>query len=221
MEADGDFIQFYHSHILEQHADEIAESILMYQKYVDPYGVVVSNRGGWQSRSASTAIGFNPSATLLPFQTQWAQHFSEYLDNIKEDYDRWYFSETVPDMPESEILESMYNDGLIDQYGRVNPNDVSKTAWLNINWQDDFNHTHDHILEGDTNRKHTYIPDVAGVFFVTDSYKEFYYYHDGKKIHPPMKSGDIVLFSRYLPHGVEPHKITKPRISIAIDIVYV
>ena len=46
----------FKSSVLAQQCERIGEQILNYQKYIDPIGSVVTNRGGWQSRFLEGAI---------------------------------------------------------------------------------------------------------------------------------------------------------------------
>ena len=109
----------FKSSVLAQQCENIGEQVLNYQKYIDPIGIVRSNKGGWQSQFG--VDGF-------PFYTQWSTYLFDFLTNKYIDY-----------------IEKFYNRQILVEPSRQS---WITRAWFNINWPGDYNHEHNHLPSG-------------------------------------------------------------------------
>ena len=200
----------FKSSVLAQQCEKIGEQILNYQKYIDPFGRVVSNRGGWQSRFRT-----------LPFPDVWGEYLRILSWECYKQYvDKFYGYRA--DTTDQRAVEQSYN----------------MDFWFNINWPGDYNKEHDHLPDssGDIdeffyvppemkNDRDFWLPLASATFYVTDTHNTFFVskvskgpVEDGERKYIDCNAGDFIIMHPNINHGISINKQESPRISIAYNI---
>ena len=201
------------SSVLAQQCEHIGEQILNYQKYIDPIGTVISNRGGWQSK-----FDMSSGAPDFPFWDAWVGYLFQVVEATYIDY-----------------VEKFYNK----QISAARIVQTWKTwAWCNINWPGDYNRAHIHLpLDTPTdeffyipaeikNDREFWLPQASGSFYVTDSHNTFYFSkktfvgdsEEKEREYIDFNAGDLWIGNSSLIHGVGINKQNVPRITISYNI---
>jgi hypothetical protein len=196
----------FKSSVLAQQCENIGEQVLNYQKYIDPIGIVRSNKGGWQSQFG--VDGF-------PFYTQWSTYLFDFLTNKYIDY-----------------IEKFYNRQILVEPSRQS---WITRAWFNINWPGDYNHEHNHLPSGADeffyippeiqNDRELWLPMASGSFYITDSHNTFFVSKrstiettvEEEREYMDFKAGDTWIGDSSLVHGVSENKQNVPRITMSFN----
>jgi hypothetical protein len=206
-----DYLLKCKSSVLAQQCEKIGEQILNYQKYIDPIGLVRSNRGGWQSK-----FDMSDGAIDFPFFDEWSSYLFNFIDSNYIDF-----------------IEKFYNR-------RVMHNPIEQSwiirAWFNINWTGDWNHEHNHLPNGVDeffyippeikNDRELWLPMASGSFYITDSHNTFFVSKrstiettvEEEREYMDFKAGDTWIGNSSLIHGVSENKQNVPRISMSFNI---
>jgi len=208
------------SSVLAQQCEKIGEQILNYQKYIDPIGLIKSNRGGWQSQ-----FDMSNGAPTFPFLDEWSNYFFHSIHLYYADY-----------------IEKFY-EKQGKKKERTDQSWVTK-AWININWPGDYNHEHNHLPSGADEffyippeikqKRDFWLPMASGSFYVTDSHNTFFLNQDPtpkttyllndyivkeeEREYIDFNAGDFWIGHSGLIHGVSENKQNVPRISISFNI---
>ena len=203
----------FKSSVLAQQCENIGEQVLNYQKYIDPIGLVISNRGGWQSR-----FDMSGGAPTFPLYDTWSNYLFELLQTSYADYVEKFYEKQIM----VERVEQSWNT----------------RAWFNINWPGDYNREHMH-LPPDTptdeffyvpaeikNDREFWLPQASGSFYVTDSHNTFYFSKNStlgtteekEREYIDFNAGELWMGNSGLIHGVGKNKQNVPRITISYNI---
>ena len=207
----------FKSSVLTQQCERIGNQILNYQKYIDPIGHVLTNRGGWQSR-------FNLQS--FPFLDEWAGYLVQVLTQCYYDY-----------------VEKFYENSYKELYAdRDNEQRFTIFPWFNINWPGDYNlehvHAHPNRQPGPPRYENEFyylspemkddrefwLPQAFGNFYVTDSDNTFFVTEvphgstkEEERTYIDLNAGDFVIGHPSINHGVSENKQGCPRISISYN----
>ena len=205
----------FKSSVLAQQCEKIGEQILNYQKYIDPIGAIVSNRGGWHSK-----FDMDNGKANFPFFGEWAEYLFKLLCECYGDYIEKFY-------------EKQYREFWSDKQPWI------IVAWFNINWLGDYNKEHSHLGKGPQNADEYYyvppemkndrefwLPMAIGNFYVTDSHNTFFVSKvprgptkEEERKYIDFNAGDFLIAHPNLNHGVGINKQESPRISIAFNII--
>ena len=203
------FIKFKSS-VLAQQCERIGEQILNYQKYIDPIGLVISNRGGWQSK-----FEMSGGAPTFPFYDEWSNYLFEQLRMCYADYVEKFY--------EKQILEEKVEQSW------------TTPAWFNINWPGDYNKEHLHYVDEFyyippeiKNDREFWLPVASGSFYVTDSHNTFFVsknptstfmtIEEKERKYIDFNAGDFWIGHSGLVHGVSENKQNVPRITMSFNM---
>ena len=206
--------------ILAQQCESIGKQILNYQKYIDPIGRAISNRGGWQSKNTS------PGTPPFLFRDEWTEYLGIILNNCYTDYVQHFYKKRYT---------GLYGHTKEAQNFRINP-------WININWPGDYNVEHCHapvnddpelpifrdefyyIHPGREGDREFWLPHAFGNFFVTDSHNTFFVTEvpygpaeEKERTYIDFNAGDFCIGHPIINHGVGINKQTSPRITISFN----
>ena len=210
----------FKSSVLAQQCEGIGKQILDYQKYIDPIGHIISNKGGWQSK-----FDMSGGASTFPFHDEWSKYLFHLIWVCYIDYVEKFYEKQIKDLLSS---------------GKIAQSCITM-AWFNINWLGDYNNEHLHLPTNspDTdeffyvppeikNDREFWLPVASGSFYVTDSHNTFFV---SKNPTPTLKTteekerkyidfnaGDFWIGNSDLIHGVGVNKQNVPRITISFNI---
>ena len=201
----------FKSSVLAQQCERIGNQILNYQKYIDPIGRVMTNRGGWQSRFHEICF---------PFYDEWLKYLKQVLHEFYLEYVATFYEKRYVELYRDREFEQKYN----------------LYMWFNINWPGDYNLEHSHVTTPNANEynyippemkddREFWLPEAFGNFYITDTDNTFFVTEvpfriteEEERTYIDLNAGDFILGNININHGVSINKQEIPRISMAYNI---
>jgi uncharacterized protein (TIGR02466 family) len=175
---------------------------LVEKKRAESPGVLISNRGGWQSQDDLLTWGGEEIAAL----TRW------FLDCVMQVYACYHQNDFAR-------VAAEFNERL---QWRGN-------AWANVNGRGDWNAMHNHHSSHWSGCYYLSAPPGSGTFSLYDprpninmvnlGYEPFDLFRQSPSVVEP-KEGLTVVFPSWLQHAVSTHGSDEPRISIALNFLF-